>query len=468
MKKQDALTYSDGTNSSLHYAIGDSLKDDYQDLVDSFKELGLSEDEAALLAGTDPGSYQVLKAVKPNLTSFNPKQRVLLPFSSFVDSAGQAYFNTVSSLHTSRVSAYGFTAEAYALGLQEYQITEQLDGRICDVCRLMHGKSFSVSEARSLLDVVLRVSSKEDFKSLQPWPSQSKKALQEMSQMSSAEIVAKGWHIPPFHPRCRGLLARKGKVPSLAQIESGNIQDTHDTATPEDFGALGYEVSPDKVKAWNKAVKLPPAEVVSTLLGKTTDEYLASVAMSTDVMAASAIKALSISNGVVKLKVSGPMQPGGTDATVALKFDPNSSSVSIQSLAVDDQAKTSAFLKKFMQTMYTLASDATLPKLAVDQASGYGAYLFAKAGFAPSTVAEWEALKKGSFKALKNAGLYPSQDPLLDKALGAIKTSQDPAMIFALADLSVGEVALAGQAWPATLLMDDPESVARFLTYFGD
>lgn len=130
-----------------------------------------------------------------------PNARVLHPFSSFMDSAGNAYFNIASSLHTSRVSAYGFTAEADALGLEEYQLSEQLDKRTCPVCSMMHGKKFRVSDARSLLNVVTRTTDPDDLKQLQPWPSQTVAHLKEMSEMTPTELVAKGWHIPPFHPR---------------------------------------------------------------------------------------------------------------------------------------------------------------------------------------------------------------------------------------------------------------------------
>lgn len=154
---------------------------------------------------TSEGTHVVLIAKPPKAKKAEGDSggagRVLHPFSSFMDSAGKSYFNIASSLHTSRVSAYGFTAEAKALGLTEYQLSEQLDKRTCPVCQLMHGKKFKVDDARKLLQVVTRAVDPDDLKALQPWPKQDAKNLEAMAAMSADELVAKGWHTPPFHPR---------------------------------------------------------------------------------------------------------------------------------------------------------------------------------------------------------------------------------------------------------------------------
>lgn len=125
---------------------------------------------------------------------------VLHPFSSFMNSSGKAYLNIAASLHTSRVSAYGFTAEAEALGLEEYQINEQEDNRICPVCSIMHGKVFKVKDARALLNMVTRATDPDDLKVLQPWPKQDKASLEALAKMSIEELVQNSWHSVPYHP----------------------------------------------------------------------------------------------------------------------------------------------------------------------------------------------------------------------------------------------------------------------------
>lgn len=207
-------------------------------------------------------------------TTTSPKRRVLRDFQSFMDASGKAYFDMVSSLHTSRVSAYGFTAEAAALGIKEYQITEQLDNRICPVCATMHGRKFKVRDARRLLEVVTRVTDPDDLKQLQPWPSQSKAEVEKLAEMSEEELVGKGWHIPPFHPRCRGLLVRVGKVPSLADIKAGKRTDAYQ-ATEDDFAPFGIKPGEALLKEWNAKVRVPPAEVAAVMGQVGIDEVLA-------------------------------------------------------------------------------------------------------------------------------------------------------------------------------------------------
>jgi hypothetical protein len=125
---------------------------------------------------------------------------------SFVDKTGESYINIASSLHNSRLSQFGFLAEAELTDVYNYAINEQLDGKTCPVCRLMHGEVFTVEKAREKVDSWLAIENPEDFKHIAPWPKQSKQALIDMGKMTKAELQAKGWDTPPFHPLCRGLL----------------------------------------------------------------------------------------------------------------------------------------------------------------------------------------------------------------------------------------------------------------------
>lgn len=220
----------------------------------------------------------VTKAETPaDPTNPPPKKqpRILRDFQTFMDDSGRAYLDISSSLHTSRVSAFGFTAEAMALGLTEYQINEQLDRRICPVCRVMHGQRFKVREARDTLNIVTRVSDPDELKLLQPWPKQTKKALEELVAMDAAEIVSKNWHVPPYHPKCRGLLSRVGKVPALSPEGVPTKAPDDYQAGKDDFEAMLLpSPSPTGLKDWNTKVKTTPAEVVATVLGTTIEKVL--------------------------------------------------------------------------------------------------------------------------------------------------------------------------------------------------
>jgi len=128
----------------------------------------------------------------------------------------------VSSLHTSRLGAWGYLMEAEALGVTNYEISEQLDNRICPVCRRMHGKTFSIPQAKSRLSTIFASENPADIKDLAPWPSQSKAGLREFDRLSDADLAARGWSMPPFHPLCRGILVKTGAAPAIEGVFTGS------------------------------------------------------------------------------------------------------------------------------------------------------------------------------------------------------------------------------------------------------
>jgi hypothetical protein len=155
-----------------------------------------------------------LRRVSKELT-----KSLIQPFVSFRD-GGRGYMQMVSALHTTRVAAYGFTSEAEILGVERYAINEQLDNKICPVCRAMHGRTFTVVSARNTLDVVLSVDDPQELRTLQSWPSQRASDVEKLRNMTEEEVVARNWHIPPFHPFCRGQLVPLGQVPNIEDTPS--------------------------------------------------------------------------------------------------------------------------------------------------------------------------------------------------------------------------------------------------------
>lgn len=119
---------------------------------------------------------------------------------------GGGMIGVASSLQMSRMANYGFVAEASSRGVTHYIVNEQLDSRICPVCRRMHGKRFEVAPALAKLDTQIRITDPTDLKILAPFPLQSKAAVKDLTEMTSEQLRAKGWDTPPYHPRCRGLL----------------------------------------------------------------------------------------------------------------------------------------------------------------------------------------------------------------------------------------------------------------------
>jgi hypothetical protein len=154
-------------------------------------------------------------------------------FVSSIGKNGKGFIDIGSSLHTSRLASWGFTIEATARGIDSFQINEQLDGRTCPVCRTMHGRKFNVAQARTKLETWMSTTNPDDMKSVAPWPSQNKKNVSQLSQMSSSQIQDKGWDTPPYHPLCRGVLVRSGSITQVEPVQSITVpRDSVDMLGP--------------------------------------------------------------------------------------------------------------------------------------------------------------------------------------------------------------------------------------------
>lgn len=134
---------------------------------------------------------------------------------------GGGMIGVASSLQMSRMAQYGFVAEASSRGITHYVVNEQLDSRICPVCRRMNGKRFEVAPALAKLDTQIRITDPTDLKILAPFPKQSKQGIKDLTEMTPEQMRAKGWDTPPYHPRCRGLL-KAVKAPRGSQTQPVN------------------------------------------------------------------------------------------------------------------------------------------------------------------------------------------------------------------------------------------------------
>lgn len=408
-----------------------------------------------------------LYAVPPESVTRKAKkaERILQPFQSFMDSTGKAFIQLASSLHTSRVSAYGFTAEAMVLGMEEYQITEQLDTRTCPVCRLMHGKTFAVKDARALLDVVTRSVDPDDLKQLQPWPSQTKAAVEAMAKLTPRELVMNGWHIPPFHPLCRGLLTRVGKVPSLDSVKDGSYQEKYE-ATQEDFKALRVPCNPAQLKLWNTNVGLAPGEVVARLTGTPIDEFFSGLIDAPKPKEYAGIYSFSMAKNItIRLTKQGFGSKNPFDQGVMIK--PESKSLYLDALDLVEADQGAGVAKRYMREFYTLAKDMELEKMELVAGLDMGGYAWAKYGFFP-TKTSWDALKGDLATRYAQVKTALNLTPLEEAEYLAIMASPDPKTIFTLSDAHFGKELLRGQLWEGSLPLSDKESVTRFLSYIGE
>lgn len=133
-------------------------------------------------------------------------------FPRIVKKAGRRMVDVGAGLHTSRLASWGFAVEAEVNGKEFYKIDEQLDGRTCPVCRVMNGKVFPVRSALEKLEGQLSVQDPNDLKATATWPKNDPASVAALSQMTTAQLIARGWDTPPFHPMCRGILQPTTKV----------------------------------------------------------------------------------------------------------------------------------------------------------------------------------------------------------------------------------------------------------------
>jgi DNA topoisomerase I len=157
------------------------------------------------------------------LVSIYKLERILekpVSFEKAVDDAAGVMAQLISSLHTSRLSAFGFTAEAEVRGLTQYVLTAQLDNRVCPICEEQDGKIFEVEDARDTLTEIVHTKDPDILRELQPWPKQDKDSVAWFKTLNNDQMVEHNWHIPPFHPMCRCLLVPTGEKPSIEDTPS--------------------------------------------------------------------------------------------------------------------------------------------------------------------------------------------------------------------------------------------------------
>lgn len=399
------------------------------------------------------GTYlgKVMKASRPS---------ALYPFATFMDKTGKALFDIASSLHTSRLSAFGYTAEARYLGITEYQINEQLDGRTCKVCAVMHGKVFRVSDARELLDKVIRTQDPDELKSLQPWPKQDKDTLSKLVSMSSEELVANGWHVPPFHPRCRGLLTKSGRAPHLTADKAVSPNQEEYVSSKEDFLQFGIKLSPSQINLWNKLIKTAPSEVLSNLTGVPLSELLAK-AQETQKLG---LQTLKVTQSGVNLELQSYAFNSKALVTQDYYFKKD---LALYVGLIDVPYEDVEVLPKVLLGLYNTAKGTSMRVIQLVAAGGIDGYAWAKYGFSP-TSDQWEKLKKSMASSPSKMSVLENASPLERKAFQLLMESSDPKSVFTLSDLpNLGEVMLEGTEWLGSLDLSDPESVTRFLAIMG-
>lgn len=132
-----------------------------------------------------------------------------------------------ANMVTSRLVSYGFLSQAIENKVTQYQYTAVLDQRVCGICAHLDGMIFSVGYGYKALDELLNIDDPEALASVHPFPDSSKAGVAEFENMSTAELEASGYAVPPQHPNCRCQLVPVESVPD-EEVVSGENMTTED------------------------------------------------------------------------------------------------------------------------------------------------------------------------------------------------------------------------------------------------
>jgi hypothetical protein len=401
---------------------------------------------------------EVKKAAKP---------RYVREFVDFTE-AGDEMLQLISGLHSSRLSVWGFAAEAEVLGLTQYKLSAVLDGRTSDFCRMINGKTFEVADARKSINEILSVENPDDVKVLQPWPKQDKASMEEFASMSAQELTARGLHIPPFHPKCRTMLVRVGKAPRLSkpEVDKERQKIPNVTATKEMFQSLGLEMSDETLQHWNAYVGVSPILLLAKLSGYTPQEILEGVL-------GKLYKTISISkNGDIKFSTRKKIKDKGKVGS-DMVYDPYNGHMHLNAVEFSNvkASDATAFLKEHLGGAVDVAESIGAKTLSITVGGELGAYTFSKMGMLPSA-SDWFDIKETLLEGLEGKrfgfvaeGLMPSQLKVVKDLLNSKNESSIAALAslpFKVGGKPVGQILLAGFKYDAILDLSNKKMVAAF------
>jgi hypothetical protein len=147
-----------------------------------------------------------------------------------------SYWQLIASTFTARARAYGVLSGFGEAGIDTFQFESVLDERTSEVCRFMHGRTFSTAKALDRFGEVEASEDPEEVKTLQPWGSVGKddegnrgifvgsgerrklvadvessgagtqSAGKYRARASNAQLEDAGFSSPPLHGHCRSTI----------------------------------------------------------------------------------------------------------------------------------------------------------------------------------------------------------------------------------------------------------------------
>jgi hypothetical protein len=392
------------------------------------------------------GSQAVVKAALQSIANWveanstvKKAERFVKDFVSFAEE-GNDTIKLASSLHSSRLATWGFTAEAELLGIEEYELSAVMDGRTSEFCRAINGKRFRVADARASIVHILSLDTPDAVKAAQPWPKQDKTSMGRYRDMSAAQLTEEGLMIPPFHPNCRTILIRTGQAPKLqapvVTAEEQVIPKQHVDA--DAFTELGVKVDTAQLDHWNAYLPLSPVAVVAEVAG---------------------VQPLDILEGSLINKTPIKIAPGG-DITVTTKhklgdgtvgasivIDPYSgtlykSYIEFQKLAPDTILP---FFKRVEAGILHVAQSGGLNQIVVSATSAASIAAYTTMGYAPS-LSDWYGLRAQILDGMEPGGRLQSIAGKLNQVqLAFVEAVLNQSSVRGLADLMTLAIEIDGR-----------------------
>lgn len=396
-------------------------------------------------------------------------KRFVRDFVSFADD-GDARLQMVSALHTSRLSTWGFVAEAEVLGVTRYKLETQLDNRTSPFCRhVATGREFEVKNARRKVNEVLSVEDDEQLREVQPWPDQDAASIAEYAAMSDEELVQRGLHIPPFHPWCRTILVRADTGEEVPTPDEGEDQvvppDEATSVLPEEttavtdqtFDEMEQDATADDVEQWNQLMGMLPADALSKLTGFGVAALLSGEVRLGDLFGR---------RGLFRFNAEGEV--GGGTMAVDTTFDTERRLLRQNYIDFEDVApevaaeRLSEVYSGTMDVAERIAAQGIETHLDADNARA-----MLRAGFLPETH-DWNTLRADALRRLERGETPKGWSETQVSEVRDLLNSTDPKALWALADLRYDAMeALGDLDLDAVVDVADAAAVDRYRSVFG-
>jgi len=113
----------------------------------------------------------------------------------------EAYWQGLATNVVTRATVLGRIEPMLQADVEEYEIIDAGDARVCPVCKAMSGKKFTIQHAVELRDKMLSAKDPVAIKEVHPWPEQ--KYAKDIKNADSKQLAAVGLALPDYHFFCR-------------------------------------------------------------------------------------------------------------------------------------------------------------------------------------------------------------------------------------------------------------------------